>query len=263
MRILTFSENDEKLLQFINHNIERSTFILNNLTVSNKVIRGVVVNGQIRGMYLIANEIFITYLLDDVISREECTKLVKDANTYPHLNGSVVNPNFDIFKDNYVYDVDEGESDEQAWCELATVRRSQIQPKICNNDYKLTKLEYEQIDLYMESLKKANVFHGIKKDDIQRSYPTTTTYVVWDENQIIGGASLTTATDLVGVVTAVFTNPNYRSQKIATTVVSELLTDYQNDDGIYMIFFNNPLAKDMYLKLGFTVKDKLLIIKKK
>ncbi len=263
MKILSFGENNDQLLQFINNNIERSTFILNNLSVENKVLRGVVVENQIRGIYLIVNETFITYLLSDEIGNYDCTQLVNDASNYKHLSGSVVNPNFDCFKDNYCFDLDEGETKEQAWCELASVKRNQIKPTISNNDYKITKLAYDQIDIYMEGLSNANVFQGIKKDAVERTYPNTTTYVVWDKNQIIGGASLTTSNDKVGVVTAVFTNPEYERKQIATTTVSKLLVDYQNENGIYIIFFNNPVAKNIYFKLGFTVKDKLLLLKKK
>lgn len=263
MRILSFKEDNTKLLAFINSNIEQSTFILSNLSVDNKVIRGLVVNDKIVGIYLIANETFITYLLSDEISDSQCIELVNDASNYKHLSGSVVNPNFECFKDNYQFDIDEGETNEQAWCELASVKRNQIKPSISNCDYKITKLEYDQIDLYMEGLRDAKVFQGIKKKAVLRSYSKTATYVVWNQSQIIGGASLTTGNDKVGVVTAVFTNPEFERKQIATTVVSKLLVDYQNDKGIYIIFFNNPIAKELYLKLGFTVKDKLLLLKKK
>lgn len=253
-------KGDKKLLNFIYENNKKSTFILSNLSTENKVVRYGVVQKKIIGMYIIVNEKFITYLFADDASVANSHHLISDALNYPHISGTVVNPQVSSFKQHYQADFEPGETEADSWCELATINSMEIKPLITNNQYLVCKLEFNRIDEYIEGLKAANVFPGITAETVKQMYPNTLTYVVWDKGKIIAGANLSVGSNRHQVVTGVFTNPNYENQGLATSLVSKLLVDNQKSGCVYSIFFINPVAKHIYLKLGFEVENKLLLL---
>lgn len=262
MEIRNYSDGDQKLLNFIYENNKKSTFILSNLSIENKVVRYGVVQENIIGMYIIVNEKFITYLFADDASAANSELLISDAINYPHISGTVVNPEVSSFKQYYQGDFEPDETEADSWCELATIKSLDIKPLITNDQYLVCKLEFDRIDEYIEGLKTANVFPGITTETVKRMYPNTLTYVVWDQGKIIAGANLSVGSHKHRLVTGVFTNPSYENQGLATSLVSKLLVDNQKPDCIYSIFFTNPVAKHIYLKLGFEVENKLLLFKR-
>lgn len=257
MQIYDYSGENCKLIEFIESNLNKSSFILNNLMIDDKVVRYLKRGNDIIGMYIIIKQKFATYLFSDNATIEEYSLLVADANNYHHLTASVINPILQPFVAYYIFD-DDGE-----WCEVANVEQLQITPKIYDCEYQITKLEFERIDDYMYGLREADVFPGIIVDTIRQMYDYTLTYVMWDNNKIIGAASLTTGDLRMQVITDVYINPKYEGQHLATTLVSKLLVENQKAGGIYSIFFTNPVAKHIYLNLGFEVSDKMLLLKSK
>lgn len=257
MKIYDYSDGDQNLITFIEENVTKSSFILSNLSIEDKVVRYMVDAKKICGMYIIVNKKFITFLFDDDVSNEQCSHLLADAKKYEHVSGTVINPLYEVFANYYVID----EENQDTWCEVANINQMDILKQKYKCDYPIKKLQYEEIDDYIAGLQAAGVFPGIVADTVQKMYVNTLTYVVWDNDQIIAGANLSLGSDRIQVITGVFTNPLYENKHIATTIVTKLLVDNQKQNGIYSIFFTNPVAKHIYLQLGFEVKDKLLIFK--
>ncbi len=254
MKIYNGTSADEQLIAFINENIDKSTFILSSINNPKSIIRYLSDEKQIVGMYVIIEKLYITFLFSEQIDNRAIMMLIKDAQDYEHIGGTVVSDQIELFASEYSIDKDK-------ICDVATLEKS-VFNKQAEHDLNVVKLEYSQIDLYINALKDAGVFPNTTAMSVKKIFDSAVIYVALEDEKIISGVTISTGATTNQVITAVFTHPDYRNQKIATTLLTHALIDNNQTNGIFSIFFNDPIAKRIYLNLGFKINDKLLMLTK-
>ncbi|MFV0255333.1 MAG: GNAT family N-acetyltransferase [Erysipelotrichaceae bacterium] len=81
------------------------------------------------------------------------------------------------------------------------------------------------------------------------------TYVIKEDNKIVSSSSSNTITDKSACITGVFTLPQYRNKNYATRATLTLVQELQKRKVIGNLFYDNPKAGKIYLKMGFKQSD--------
>ncbi|MEG0309256.1 MAG: GNAT family N-acetyltransferase [Clostridium sp.] len=76
-------------------------------------------------------------------------------------------------------------------------------------------------------------------------------HIVNDNNEAISSAETTAENSCSAMIVAVCTNPSYRKHGYATAVVSKLCRDLLLEKKTVCLFYDNPVAGEIYKNLGF------------
>ncbi|EFF41432.1 GNAT family N-acetyltransferase [Mycoplasmopsis alligatoris] len=126
----------------------------------------------------------------------------------------------------------------------------------------------EDVAAFLESKKQINEFKmlGNSSDDDLKNYTeklknnTFISYVIKKDNKIIASASSDSWSDKVACITGVFCLEEYRKNKYASDCLKNLVYHIVNNKKLTpLLFTDSPIAKQMYLNLGFELLDKLYL----
>jgi uncharacterized protein len=77
------------------------------------------------------------------------------------------------------------------------------------------------------------------------------TYYIEKNNEIIASASTTAESSISAMIVGVGTHPAHRGKGLATIVMESLITDLLNEGKVVGLLYDNPIAGNLYMKLGF------------
>lgn len=246
---LVTKDSLEEVKEFVISNMKRSAFMYGNL-FNDKSETYVYRDGeQIIAAANIIDNMYCTYLFPENTSVEVAETVVSKMVNFKHIGGTVTGDYKELFSKYYSLP-------HNCENEVAALDNSL-------GDYKLNResqyINDEHLEDYFQAISKIDEFNqdrGI--EDYRRVLNTAEVAAIFENKQIIAAASLSAISDKSAVVTGVFTDPEFRLGGLATECVKRLLQDYAKGRTI-LIFFSNPIAKHVYLKLGFEVNDKLLM----
>lgn len=233
--------------QFITDNISRSGFAYGNLFAENAETYVLRKEERIVGLANIINNHYCTYLIPTNTESNTVEQMLLEMKEYKHIGGTVIGDYIDLFRkyynlpDNYLNQV-------------ATLANNTGKHQTLHDVQYLT---IDECDSYKEELLKINEFN-IEPETLVDRIESSQIVIAKNKNQVVAGASLVAISDISAVVTSVFTEEKHRGHGYATDCVKKLINDYAAGRTIF-IFFSNPIAKHIYLGLGFEVKDTLLM----
>jgi hypothetical protein len=118
-----------------------------------------------------------------------------------------------------------------------------------------TSQDCEKLFDFMSTIKEFKKHIGKKEDYIEgklKSIQMGTTLYIEENNQIISTVATTAETTKNAMVVSVATAPSHRNQGLATALLVELMDVYiHTKNKSLCLFYDNPEAGKIYLKLGF------------
>ncbi|MGL4588765.1 MAG: GNAT family N-acetyltransferase [Mycoplasmatales bacterium] len=247
-------ENKQLVVEFVEKNIEKSLFIYGNLNGDDVLTKFLMRGEEIIGLFNLKSLKFMTFLVADDISKEELQLIFAEASKYPHIGGTCVNIDQTMIEQFYEIKNKEQQS------EIATlVLNRNCKFTLSSEVSLLDSRSVSEVQEYTSAINQINEFdmYEFHDDDQQKIY------VYKQAGKIIGGATLSAISDKTAVVIGVFVLAEYRNQGIARKLMMTLLTANNEQERLISIFFNNPIAKRLYLELGFEVKNKMTMLKRK
>ncbi len=172
---------------------------------------------------------------------------------YKHTSGTVIGDYKRIMKKHYFLS-------EKCENEVATLVNYKPKDRDKINSRYLTSSEAENYAKSRVEIAEFSDFEGVKQ--FKESMKDNRVAVVERDGRIVSGATLCAISDRMAVIIAVFTLEKYRGNGYAREAVKLLLEDYASTRTIF-IFFTNPVAKKLYLDMGFKVEDKLIMFENK
>lgn len=241
-------ENKQDFIDLILDNINRSSFLYANISNETQKTFGLYRQDELVGLFNIVYDKYITYLFSENATISEVKQILDFAQDIPHIEGTVVGEyeyHFEQYYEKFKVN------------EIATLSLKE------NNPFKFSSrvqpLTPEYYQTYIDTVTK--IFDTNQTvDDIK---DLNKYYIIVDDNKIISGCTLTSISEKTAVITTVFTVEECRNQGLAKECISHLLAENCEYDREIMLFFTNPVAKNLYLNLGFKVNDKLLMFSKK
>lgn len=233
--------------QFIIDNLDRSGFTYGNLDLEDTTSYIKVVNGRIVAMTNLIPNSNCTYMFPESTSEPIIREVINFMSDKPHSGGTVIGEYSQILKDYY-------ELPDNAINEVATLM-------VTENNYKSYQAEYltsADVEIYKTARDTIVEFQPQTIDKVADMFLRTKVVGIKSEGKIISAASLSAISDVNAVVTGVFTVKEHEGKGLAKDCVLKLLEDYATNRTI-TIFFTNPIAKQLYLNLGFKVDDKLIM----
>lgn len=240
--------NMEQAKQFVIANLKRSGFTYGNLTHPQAESYINIKDEQIVAMTNNLSGKYITYLFPENTTNEVVVSTIKDMQDKPHIGGTVTGDYYDIFSKYY-------SMPSNAVNEVAALELKQKPNYDCEQVEQLTIEDAEQ---YKQSIDQIKEFPIRSLEAIEEAFDRNYVVGIKEDDQIVSAATLTSISDKTAVVVSVFTVPEAEGKGYATKCVSKLLNEYAKNRTI-LIFFSNPIAKKVYLNLGFEVDDTLLM----
>lgn len=243
--------NIEEAKRFVISNLKRSGFTYGNLSDPSSETYILRENGAIIAMANNLNHQYVTYLFPEQTDTRTVRQVVEFMQDKEHIGGTVTGNYYDIFKEYYKLPVN-------AINEVASL---QVQ----TNNYKsewAQILTSADIPAYKQSLDTISQFQKRDLASVTESFKRSVTVGIKRDGKIVSAASLTAISDVTAVVTTVFTISGEEGKGYAKDCLHRLLADYASGRTI-LIFFTNPVAKGLYLSLGFAVDDSLLMYNQK
>lgn len=244
-------DNLQETKQFVIDNLKRSGFTYGNLLETGSTSYILKEDGNIIAMTNSLNGKYVTYLFPSNTSEVVVRKVIEFMQDKPHVGGTVTGDYYHIFKDYY-------ELPTNAINEVASLQAT-------TSDYQSVYAEYitvEDIDEYKQALDTIVEFRPRANDDVKDMFERTKVVAVKQGGKIVSSVCLSAISDKTAVVTGVFTVKEYEGNGYAKDCMNRILADYAEGRTL-LIFFTNPKAKDLYLKLGFEVDDKLIMYNEK
>lgn len=240
-------ENYQQTKQFVINNLERSGFIYGNLDIEGAVNYIKLVDGQIVAMTNIINNRYCTYLFPVNCPKAVMEEVIKFMSSIPHSGGTVIGDYYQLFDEYYSLPAN-------AINEVAVL-------KLKDNKYESQIADYLTIDdaqVYEQAVNTIEQFAARDLDSVVDMFSRSKVVGIKKAGQIVSSASLSSISDVNAVITGVFTITGHEGQGYAKDCVIKLLEDYASDRTI-TIFFSNPIAKQLYLSLGFAVNEQLIM----
>ncbi len=256
MEFLT-EDNKLEVEKFIMKYVEKSLFIYGNLEMNNIILRFLRnSNNDIIALYLISQKRYITFLFIDKIDKTVVEEVFKDSYNYEYEEGTLVYDDNETLSKFFVI------SDEKALTEIACMNLLKENNFEKDINVKLLTIEDEVLkNQYIEEY--PCEFSKIDMEVLNQAIKDSKIYVYLKNGNIVSSSKICSISNRTGVVVSVFTVPKYQRKGYAKKVISHMLKDNSDMDRNISIFFNNPKAKDIYLSLGFEVKNNMRMIKRK
>lgn len=249
--ILVDDTNLGKTKEFVLRNLKRSGFIYGNLLDSNASSYICEKEGKIVAMANVLNEMYCTYLFPENTAEEIVEEVLAYMQAIPHIGGTVTGNYYDNIKK--YYKLEPNAINEVASLELTEnhfeSQYAQYLDKSESQDYKLA------VDTITE-------FQPRSDEIIENMFEVSKVVAIKKDGKIISAATLAAISDVTAVVTGVFTVKGEEGKGYAKDCLYKILGDYGTNRTI-LIFFTNPIAKQLYLSLGFTVNEQLIMFEEK
>ncbi len=244
------ASNYQQAEAFVLKHLKRSGFIYGNLSAESSESYIYTKEDEILAMTNSFNGKYCTYLFPENTEQPVIEQVIKFMRNHGHIGGTVTGAYKQIFEQYY-------NLPSNCQNEVASLEGLSEPFKL---DHRVQYIDSSYFEQYYNSIKTITEF---KRDEesTRTSLETSTVVASFKGDMIVSAASLTAISDKTAVVTSVFTHPEYRNQGHAKDCVKQLLNDYA-DGRTILIFFSNPVAKQLYLHLGFKVEDKLLMFEK-
>lgn len=249
--IIVDQTNTEQAKQFIIQNLSRSGFIYGNFNSTDAENYIKIVDGQIVAMTNIMNSCYCTYLFPAGTSNQVVRSVIEFMKNKEHIGGTVIGDYYDIFND--YYQLPANAVNEVA---VLTVENNQFKSK------QATYLTIADTEKYKRALDKIVEFAPKSIEQVATMFSSSKVVGIKRDDQVVSAATLSSISDINAVVTGVFTVKEHEGHGLAKDCVNKLLEDYATGRTI-TIFFTNPIAKQMYLNLGFKVNEKLIMYNNK
>ncbi len=240
--------NMKQAKQFVIENLKRSGFTYGNLTHPQAVSYLNIKNEQIVAMTNCLSSKYVTYLFPENTTDEVVIETIEYMQDKPHIGGTVTGDYYDIF--NKYYSMPSNAVNEVATFEL--------KHKPNYNFGQVERLTIEEAINYKQSIDRIKEFPIRSLESIKEAFERNYVVGIKEDDKILSAATLTSISDKTAVVVSVFTVPEAEGKGYATKCISKLLNEYAENRTI-LIFFSNPIAKKVYLNLGFEVDDTLLM----
>lgn len=240
--------NIERTKQFIIKNLKRSGFIYGNLneaTSENYIYER---DGQILAMANIIRNQYCTYLFPENTNLQVVNDVITYMQQFKHHGGTVTGDYYHILEK--YYNLPKNAVNEVASLEI-------LKPNYTITD-DVVYLNQGDIDRYKQSLDSIKEFQPRDYQSVVEMFGRTKITAIENQGEIISSACMSAISDKTAVITGVFTISGHEGKGYASSCVSKLLNDYAGGRTI-LIFFSNPIAKHVYLNLGFEVDDKLIM----
>lgn len=245
--VLVDNTNIERAKKFIKGNLKRSGFMYGNLLDSSAVSYILELGDEIVAMTNVLEDKYCTYLFPKDTPELIVRETIEFMADKKHTGGTVIGDYYHIFKDYY-------KLSDNAINEVASL-------EVTNNQFQSEYAEYltqEDIKAYKQALDTITEFEYRTMEAVEESFKRSVTVGIKSGDTIVSAATLTAISDISAVVTGVFTIRSEEGKGYAKDCLGRLLKDYGSNRTI-LIFFTNPVAKQLYLNLGFEVEDKLIM----
>lgn len=240
-------DNYQQTKQFIVNNLKRSGFTYGNLDMEGAINYIKIVDDQIVAMSNTVNERYCTYLFPTDCSESIVREVIEFMKGVPHSGGTVIGDYYDILSDYYSLP-------DNAINEVAVLEIKDNQYKSRIADY----LTIDDIEAYEQAVNTITEFAARDLDSVVDMFKRSKVVGIKKDGKLISAASLSSISDVNAVVTGVFTVKGHEGQGYAKDCVVKLLEEYATNRTV-TIFFTNPVAKQLYLGLGFTVNEQLIM----
>lgn len=139
-----------------------------------------------------------------------------------------------------------------------------------DNDYIINKVEsvndMEKLFYILESITEFSIA-GKEKDDFiegkKKGLEMGVTYFIEEEDVIISTVATTAETTVNAMVVAVATKESARKRGLASILMKHLINEYITNKKKYLcLFYDNPLAGNIYKRLGFKDVDQWVMLSK-
>lgn len=238
--------------QFLHNNLKYCGFALGALDIAGSIVRINVKQDKIVCMYTIISEKYITYVVPSGCDKNYLVEMIEDSLNYKFTSGTVIGEYSDIL-DKY-FDLPSNHMNE-----VASISNANSNANFCFTEHSEVKyLREEDIEIYTSAINTISEFKTQTFEEYKGVLTRASIVVVWENDKIIAGSTITSVSDVNAVITSVFVVDGYRRKGLARKCVETLLAKYLQNRTI-SIFFNNPNAKDLYLKLGFDINEKLIM----
>lgn len=246
--------NIKEVNEFVINNLQRSGFIYGNLNDIRSVSYILKRDGQIVSMANVLNDKYCTYLFPVGTSPEDVEYTIMQMKDKEHTNGTVIGEYYDILSKYYSLP-------QNAINEVASLSVKDLTNFLVDEEYKVDYITGEDVDDYKQAIDTISEFPNRSYELIEEAFSCSKVVCLKKENKIVSSASLTAISDKTAVITSVFTIKSEENKGYAKSCIRKLICEYGKERMI-LIFFSNPIAKQMYLDLGFEVKDKLIMFNK-
>lgn len=251
MRNINIGEK-QKVRSFLNSNLSYCGFALGNIDMENCIIRIREDNSNIICMYTIILEKFITYVALPNCEEKFIIEMIKDSLKYKFIEGTIIGNYSNILRRYF-------ELPKNYMNEVAYIFGND---KKFENHTDVQELKIENIEEYKNAINSIKEFKNQSVEYYKDSFYRSKMVVIFDNDKIVAGATISALSDTNGVIIGVFTVEGYRRLGYAKKCVETLLAKYLNNRTI-CIFFNNKNAKDLYLKIGFNISENLIMFNRK
>ncbi len=245
--------NIKQTKMFILENLKRSGFTYGNL-MNPQAVSYIKYNDQkqIIAMTNVLDNKYCTYLFPLHTAKSVVREVLDYMQGINHIGGTVTGDYFEIFSEYY-------QLPDNAVNEVATLNLTEEYKADCSEVVELTQ---EDVESYKRNIDKIKEFPSRSSESITQAFERSYVVGIKVDGEVVSSATLTAISDKTAVVVSVFTVPNYTGKGYASKCVSKLLKQYGNGRTT-LIFFSNPVAKQIYLNLGFEVDDTLIMYDQK
>ncbi len=237
--------------QFIKENLKYSGFLYGNLEMEGAENYIYLSGNQIVAMTNNLNHKYVTYLIPPTTNEKIARELIEFMQTNVHSGGTVIGDYFDILNDYY-------ELPANAINEIATIENGEVTANHQDIEY----LTLRDVIEYKQALDTITEFQPRDLASVVTMFENSIVVGIKVDGKIVSAATLSALSEVNAVVTGVFTIKSEEGNGYAKAVVSKLLADYGQGRTI-SIFFTNPIAKHIYLSLGFEVEEHLIMFNRK
>ncbi len=240
--------NIEQTKQFVINNLKRSGFIYGNLTHPEATSYIDIKDDKIVAMTNSLSGKYVTYLFPKNTNEQVIRETIEYMQNKPHIGGTVTGDYYDIF--NEYYSLPNNALNEVASLSAESTKFSAKHARYATN---------EDVESYTSAINTIEEFSVTRTNEsIKEMFSRSKTVLIKKDDKVISGATLSSISDKTAVVTGVFTVKGEEGKGYARDCMSKLLKDYAEGRTI-LIFFSNPIAKKLYLSLGFEVDDTLIM----
>lgn len=246
---LVTKHNIEETKAFIIKHLKRSGFIYGNLEIEGS--KTYIFRNYDNNIYAVTNTLggkYLTYLFPKKTGLDDVKHVIEAMQQVQHHGGTVIGDYSNILS--MYYQLPHNFMNEVASLVLES------SPNLIDSD--VSYLSTSDIDNYTSSLSQITEFQPKSKEDIIAQFDHSLTCALQIDGQIVSAATLNAISDKTAVITSVFTLKEHEGNGYAKKCISKLLNDYGKGRTI-LIFFSNPIAKQLYINLGFEVDEKLIM----
>ncbi len=245
------NSNIDAAKQFILKHLNRSSFMYGNLLSSNSESYILSEDDKIIAMSNVIDSMYITYLFPQNTPDHIIRTVIEFMSRIKHIGGTVTGDYLHIFKE--YYNLPKNAINEVAYINVESTE--------CNNS-NVQYINASNASEYKKSIDQISEFNVRSIEELTKVIANNQVVVIKEDNQIVSSATLNAISDKTAVITSVFTLEDYQSKGYAKACINQLLTDYALNRTI-LIFFSNPIAKKLYLDLGFNIEDQLIMFNEK